>query len=151
MQIKHTTDLTDPIYRDALALRRTVFIDEQGVAENREIDADEGKAIHFVAYDQDTPIGTARLLPESYGYHVQRVAVLKSQRGQGTGAQLLAALAAYATANGAHELRLGAQVHALGFYQRQGYSLTERPEFLDAGIRHREMRKSLAASDQQAG
>ena len=44
-----------------------------------------------------------------------------------------------AEAHGAHELRLGAQVQAVGFYKTLGYTLTERPEFLDAGIRHREM------------
>ena len=143
MQIRHTTDLTSPIYQAALAIRKTVFVAEQHVPVAREVDADEARTIHFVAYQNDQPVGTARLLPEATGFHVQRVAVVKAARGTGVGSALLQALADYAKAHHAQALRLGAQVHAVGFYERLGYHLTARPEFLDAGIRHREMALDL--------
>ncbi len=91
MQIRHTTDLTSPIYQAALAIRKTVFVAEQHVPVAREVDADEARTIHFVAYANDQPVGTARLLPEATGFHVQRVAVVKAARGTGVGSALLQA------------------------------------------------------------
>ncbi len=139
-----STDLNSQVYQDALAIRTAVFVKEQHVAPEREVDADEAKATYFVAYDNGLAVATARLLPEDYGYHVQRVAVAAPYRHHGVGKLLLEHLADFAEAHGARELRLGAQVHALGFYKALGYELTARPEFLDAGIRHREMRLVFA-------
>ncbi|KRN24867.1 GNAT family N-acetyltransferase [Lacticaseibacillus camelliae] len=143
MEFKISTDISSPVYQDAVAIRTTVFVKEQHVSPEREIDADEAKATYFVAYDNGLAVATARLLPEDYGYHVQRVAVLAPYRHHGVGKALLQELSEYAEARNAQELRLGAQVQAVGFYKALGYELTDRPEFLDAGIRHREMRLKL--------
>jgi len=143
MQIEITADLTSPIYQDSLAIRQAVFVKEQGVPADLEVDADENKAIYFVGYLDNQPVATARLRPEAGGYHVQRVAVAKAYRNQHLGQALLEAMTDYAKKQAAQHLSLNAQVSAVGFYQRLGYALTERPEFLDAGIQHREMRKSL--------
>lgn len=137
-KISRTTDSS--VYQDALAIRTTVFVKEQHVSPEREVDQDEAKATYFVAYDNGLAVATARLLPEDYGYHVQRVAVLAPYRHHGVGKALLEHLTEYAEAHGASELRLGAQVQAVGFYKTLGYTLTADPEFMDAGIRHREMR-----------
>ena len=144
MEFKVSTDTNSAIYQDALAIRTTVFVKEQHVSPEREVDQDEAKATYFVAYDDGLAVATARLLPADYGYHVQRVAVLAPYRHHGVGKALLEHLADYAEAHGARELRLGAQVQAVGFYKTLGYTLTERPEFLDAGIRHREMHRIFA-------
>ncbi|WP_125702796.1 GNAT family N-acetyltransferase [Lacticaseibacillus daqingensis] len=143
MEFNVTTDLTSPTYQDAVGIRTTVFVTEQHVPQELELDADEARAIHFVAYENGLALATARLLPEVYGYHVQRVAVLAPYRHHGVGKILLDHLADYAAAHNAAELRLGAQVQAVGFYKALGYQLTDTPEFLDAGIRHREMRRVL--------
>ncbi|MFD1429437.1 GNAT family N-acetyltransferase [Lacticaseibacillus mingshuiensis] len=143
MTIEVTKDLTSTTYQDALAIRTTVFVEEQNVPADLEVDSEEARAIYFVAYDQGLALGTARLLKEGYGYHVQRVAVLKAYRHHGIGAQLLDAIVDYAQAHDAGELRLGAQLTAVGFYKGLGFHLTEKPEFLDAGIRHREMALNL--------
>lgn len=143
MEFKITTDLASQTYQDALMIRTTVFVDEQHVPADREVDEDEAKAIYFVAYDSGLPVATARLLPEDGGYHVQRVAVMKAYRHHGVGQVLLEQLTAYAKAHGIKTMRLDAQVQAVGFYKALGYQLTDRPEFLDAGIRHREMQLTL--------
>ncbi|WP_203624024.1 MULTISPECIES: GNAT family N-acetyltransferase [unclassified Lacticaseibacillus] len=144
MEFKVSTDTNSSVYQDALAIRTTVFVKEQHVSPEREVDQDEAKATYFVAYDDGLAVATARLLPADYGFHVQRVAVLAPYRHHGVGKVLLEHLADYAEAHGAHELRLGAQVQAVGFYKALGYTLTEKPEFLDAGIRHREMHRIFA-------
>lgn len=129
---------TDPIlYQDALKIRTAVFVEEQGIPLSLEIDDNELWAMHFVAYDENNqPIGTARVLPDG---HIQRVAVLAAYRHQGVGKALLEAIITFATAQDLPPLTLGAQVSAIGFYQALGFTLTDKPEFLDAGIAHREM------------
>lgn len=129
MNFAVSTDLSSKVYQDALAIRTSVFVTEQHVDPALEVDADEAKATYFVAYDDGLPVATARLLPEPYGYHVQRVAVVKAYRHHGVGKALLEALADYANAHDASELRLGAQVQAVGFYKTLGYELTAKPEF----------------------
>nr|WP_262316127.1 GNAT family N-acetyltransferase [Lacticaseibacillus parakribbianus] len=143
MEFNVTRDLTSATYQDALAIRQTVFVTEQGVPHDLEVDANEANALHFVAYENGLALATARLLPAEYGYHVQRVAVLAPYRHHGVGEALLAHLAEFAAAHGAAELRLGAQVQAVGFYKRLGYHLTALPEFTEAGIQHREMALTL--------
>ncbi|MFL2030012.1 GNAT family N-acetyltransferase [Loigolactobacillus zhaoyuanensis] len=143
MEIRHTTDLSSPVYQDALNIRKTVFVQEQQVPLELEIE-NEADTIHFVGYVEQQPVATARLLPEAGGYHVQRVAILKAQRGHEYGRELFAALEAYARQQNRLVLTLGGQDQALGFYQRLGFSQTARPGFLDAGIPHHEMQKKLS-------
>ena len=139
MEIKTTTHTDSATYKDALAIRQTVFVQEQHVDPALEIDADEDRCTYFVAYEAGLPIGCARLLPEAYGYHIQRVAVEKAFRHRGVGKALLDAMRKFAIEVQAPELRLGAQVQALGFYKALGYTPTAKPQFEEAGIQHREM------------
>lgn len=142
MEIRQTTDLNSTIYHDTLAIRKTVFVQEQHVPIDLEIE-NEDKTIHFVGYIGQQPVATARLLPEAGGYHVQRVAILREHRGHDYGRELFAALEDYARQHDRLTLTLGGQDHALGFYERLGFSRTARPGFLDAGIPHHEMQKKL--------
>lgn len=121
------------------ALRRAVFIEEQGVAEADEIDDQDEAAIHLLATDGGRPVGSARLLVMGNTVKVGRVCVLAPARGTGLGAALMRAAVDQArTIPGITHVKLGAQTHALGFYERLGF----RPYgdvFDDAGIPHRMM------------
>ncbi|HOZ32697.1 MAG TPA: GNAT family N-acetyltransferase [Tabrizicola sp.] len=125
------------------ALRREVFINEQGVSEADEVDGLDDSAIHLLAVDGDAPVGTARLLVKGAVGKIGRVCVLPAARGTGLGAALiLAALEELRRVPGVTEARLGSQSHATGFYEKLGF-VVEGDEFLDAGIPHRHMRRAL--------
>ncbi|MFC7116278.1 GNAT family N-acetyltransferase [Natronoarchaeum sp. GCM10025703] len=128
---------------DAYAVRRTVFVDEQGVDEELEYDEHEDHATHFVAYDGDEPVGAARLRePEDGLGKVERVAVLESRREQGVGEALMRAVEAEARAGGMTKLKLHSQTRAAGFYRSVGYE-RRGEEFEEAGIPHVKMYKTV--------
>lgn len=130
-------------YEDALTVRREVFIEEQGVPEDLEVDGKDDEATHFVASIDGNAVGAARLRQyDGRTAKVERVAVLKSHRGSGIGRALMEAVEQVAREMGYDELLLHAQVPVVAFYQRLGYEITSE-QFEDAGIPHREMRKSL--------
>jgi len=134
---------TDAELEDALAVRRAVFVDEQGVPEHRELDGRDGSATHFVAYDGDRPVGAARFRTyDESAAKVERVAVRRSERGAGIGRALMDAVETAAASEGFEAVCLHAQVPVVGFYERLGYEVTSE-EFEDAGIPHREMRTEL--------
>jgi len=121
-------------------VRETVFIREQHVPPDLEWDEDDAHALHLLALDQSgEPVGTGRLTPDG---HIGRMAVLEPWRGTGVGAALLEALMKAARRRGLAEVVLNAQVSAIGFYRRHGYTV-EGEEFMDAGIPHRLMRCRL--------
>jgi predicted GNAT family N-acyltransferase len=125
------------------ALRRVVFIEEQGVSEADEVDGLDGRAIHLLAWDGACPVGTARLLVKGEVGKIGRVCVLPEARGLGLGAALIReALEVLRDQPGVAEAYLGAQSHATGFYEKLGFAV-EGEEFLDAGIPHRHMRRAL--------
>lgn len=129
-------------YDDALDVRLAVFVEEQGVPESTEVDEHEDEATHFVAYDDDTPVATARLREYEPGVgKVERVAVLDSWRGDGWGDRVMGALESAARERH-DELYLHAQRTAAGFYEHLGYEREGDP-FEEAGIPHVAMRKRL--------
>ena len=126
------------------AVRRAVFIDEQGVSETLEWDAHDAASIHWLAASDDgTPIGCARLLPDG---HLGRMAVLPGWRGRGVGHALLAAVTSAAKLRGHATLRLSAQTHAAAFYARAGF-VAVGDEYDEAGIPHVAMQKNLLDRD----
>lgn len=125
------------------ALRRLVFIQEQNVPEAEEVDGQDDTALHLIAYDGDLPVGTARLLIKGHIAKIGRVCVLSSDRRKGTGqALMMAALDVARRQSGVSHARLGAQLHALGFYERLGF-MAFGPIYDDAGIDHRDMERAL--------
>ena len=127
------------------ALRRVVFTEEQGVSETDEIDDLDEVAVHLLAVQDGVPVGAARLLTYGDTGKVGRVCVLARLRGTGLGAALMRAAVAHFRARGdVARVKLGAQTHALGFYERLGF-VAQGPEFLDAGIPHRDMVLDLTA------
>lgn len=121
-------------------IRRTVFIEEQQVPETLEWDEADALSLHVLAYDgHGQAIGTARLLPDG---HIGRMAVVRDWRGRGVGRAILEFLVACGRSRGDTVLRLNAQTHALGFYERSGF-VVQGGEFMDAGIPHRQMKLRL--------
>ncbi|MFO7542234.1 MAG: GNAT family N-acetyltransferase [Thiobacillus sp.] len=126
------------------AIRRAVFIDEQGVPESLEWDEYDACSVHLLATADDggTPIGCARLLPDG---HLGRMAVLRSWRGQGVGSALLKDALAAARRAGMTRVELSAQCHATDFYRRAGF-VQRGAVYQEAGIPHVSMTLSLIAA-----
>jgi len=130
-----------PAARDeAQRIRFTVFVEEQRVPPELEMDEHDPRCVHALAFTDGKVIGTGRLLPDG---HIGRMAVLKEWRGKGAGRALLRALIDAARRRGDRELALNSQVHALGFYGAEGFK-AEGPVYEEAGIPHQAMRMKLA-------
>ncbi|MEU1451451.1 GNAT family N-acetyltransferase [Streptomyces avermitilis] len=132
------------------AVRKEVFVVEQRVPQDIAYDAG---AVHVLAVrDDGAPLGTGRLLHGEAAAaktdgdltvgSLGRLAVMQEARGLGVGVALVRAIEDAARARGLAAVDLHAQTHALGFYERLGY-VVYGPEFFDAGIPHRAMRRAL--------
>jgi predicted GNAT family N-acyltransferase len=124
---------------EASAIRFAVFVEEQKVPEDIELDEHDAACLHVIAREDGQAVGTGRLLPDG---HIGRMAVLKASRGRGVGAAMLGTLIEAARARGDRQVALSAQVHALGFYRRFGFT-NEGPGYVEAGIPHQAMRRVL--------
>lgn len=127
----------DQARADAAPIRFAVFVDEQKVPAEIELDEHDAACLHAIARSEGRAVGTGRLLPDG---HIGRMAVLKAWRGQGVGAAMLTVLIDAARARGDRAVALSAQTHALGFYRRFGF-INEGPEYIEAGIPHQAMRR----------
>lgn len=124
-----------------MPVREAVFVQEQGVPPELERDAFDGASRHAIARAAGGDVvGTGRLLPDG---HIGRMAVSRDWRGRGVGGRILQALIAEAGSRGMAEVVLSAQLTADGFYRAHGF-VAEGDIFMEAGIAHRTMRKSLA-------
>jgi len=124
-------DLATP----AKMIREAVFIQEQHIAAEDEWDVEDAVAVHFIVFQQDQAIATARLLSNN---SIGRVAVLTTARGLGVGQRLMQAVIDYARAEQRELVKLSSQVHAIGFYQALGFEV-QGEEYLDCGIPHIDM------------
>ena len=120
---------------DLRRIRESVFIQEQGVPPEQEWDSDDVTATHFLACEGDFAIGTVRLLTDG---SIGRMSVLKDWRGMHVGEKLLKAAVSEAERLGLKQQALTAQVHAVGFYERLGFTAISE-EFIEAGIPHIDM------------
>ncbi|HLU00503.1 MAG TPA: GNAT family N-acetyltransferase [Burkholderiaceae bacterium] len=125
--------------KDASSIRHEVFVLEQKVPPELELDEHDARCIHAVVYDGEHPAATGRLLPDG---HIGRLAVRQVYRGQGLGSMILSSLVDEARRNGHLQVELAAQLHAQGFYAAHGF-VAEGDVFLDAGIDHVMMRRML--------
>ncbi|WP_147533264.1 GNAT family N-acetyltransferase [Bacillus marasmi] len=141
MQIKIVEN--DRELHDAHTVRRQVFIEEQNVPVEEEIDEYEESATHFVMYNEAlVPVGAGRFrLLDGIG-KVERICILKQERGTGAGKLIMDRIEQYAHDQGISSLKLNAQTHAIPFYSKLGYEIVSG-EFLDAGIPHRAMKKTV--------
>ena len=137
LDIRFTQNNKDML--SCLNLRRTVFIEEQNVPENEEVDGDDPDCDHILLTVSDIPVGAARLKYYNDFIKVQRVCVLKNYRGQGIGSKIINFIIRHIEKNDIRSsVRLGSQIHALEFYKRLGF-IEFGEEYLDAGILHKDM------------
>jgi predicted GNAT family N-acyltransferase len=128
---------------ELLAVRRRVFVEEQGVPVELEHDAQDARALHLLALaETGAAVGTARMLDDG---HIGRMAVLPEWRGRGIGSRMLRTLVTLAADSARQRPFLHAQCSAIGFYARLGFQ-AEGPVFVDAGIDHRLMRVTIVGA-----
>lgn len=129
---------------DCLEIRRVVFVEEQHVPLADDVDGLDPGCDQLVARVDGALAGTARLRLAEGGRVAkgERLAVLEAYRSRGVGMALIRALEARARELGCHALVGAAQVQALGFYEALGY-VADGDDFLDAGIVHRHITKTL--------
>jgi predicted GNAT family N-acyltransferase len=146
MNILNTRDTQSSIYSDAIHIRHNVFVEEQQVPLEIELDEYETSCIHFVLYDEaDKAVATARLLPNHENNRfatLQRMAVLKEYRGNGCGRKVIETIEKFAAQNQFYEIVLHAQLTAKDFYTKMNY-VPFGVEFEEAGIRHISMKKEI--------
>jgi predicted GNAT family N-acyltransferase len=139
--------ITDPKDREkAYAIRREVFVAEQKVPEELELDAydKQESTKHVLLVDKEQKaVGTARFRPYSHGMlKIERVAVLAENRGNGSGKMIMEAIEAEARKTGYKSMKLSAQIHARKFYERLGFE-AQGEIYLEAGIEHIDMFKNI--------
>lgn len=133
----------------AYAIRIRVFVKEQRVPAEIELDSDDQRAIHFLAYVSGKAVGTARVVQRRASAKIGRMAVVKSYRGKGVGQKLLRRAITTAIKQGAQRIYLHAQVPVIGFYESLGFHAVG-PVFDEAGIPHRKMILKGTGRRQQA-
>jgi len=121
------------------AIRYEVFVGEQNVPEELEIDGFDGEAKHALAYVDDLPIGTGRILNDG---HIGRVAVLKKHRGLGIGKLIMKELIKFAQDMNLEKVWLSSQWHAHSFYVDLGFVCVGEI-YKEAGIDHIKMYRTL--------
>jgi predicted GNAT family N-acyltransferase len=122
----------------AFDIRVRVFVKEQGVPAEIELDRDDARATHFLAFHSGKAVGTARVVMRRGSAKIGRMAVLKSYRRKGVGKRLLKRAVQMARQSGAKKIYLHAQVAVIGFYENLNFRCVG-PVFDEAGIPHRKM------------
>jgi predicted GNAT family N-acyltransferase len=126
----------------AWTIRRRVFIEEQHVPEEIELDDDDAHALHALALEDGRAVGCGRMVAHADRVKIGRMAVLRERRGAGVGRAVLEFLIEQARRRGFRRAVLDAQLHAEGFYRQQGF-VPIGEVFEEAGIPHRRMERAL--------
>jgi predicted GNAT family N-acyltransferase len=133
---------TEEELNDAFSIRKEVFVHEQNVPEELEIDEFEDEAIHFALYQNNRPVGAGRFRELDGIGKVERICVSQDVRGFGAGKVIMLGIEEYAKEKQISTLKLNAQTSAIPFYEKLGYEVIS-DEFMDAGILHKTMKKTL--------
>lgn len=129
--------ILDPSFKN---LRIEIFVKEQGVPEENEFDDFDLQVPHLVIFSDGEAVATGRNIP--YGENtvkIGRIAVKKNKRGLGLGEKIVKELLRKAKEDGAKTVKVGAQTHAVGFYEKCGFALAGTPEYLEENIPHYDM------------
>ncbi len=124
--------------KEALEIRKKVFVVEQNVPPELEWDEMDKMATHFLLYLDKIPIGTARVFKKESDWYIGRMAILKEYRGKGYGKIIMEYIMDFLNAMNPEKIIIHAQTTVLGFYRKFRFNEIG-DEFLDAGIKHREM------------
>ncbi len=135
--IRGNLDLEDPYY-----VRREVFIKEQNVPEEEEIDDSDAVSWHVVVYENSKPVATGRIFMDGESWLIGRIAVLKEYRGKQFGKLVVEKLLERASKLQAGEVHVHAQTYAAGFYEKLGF-VAYGETFMEADIEHIGMLKKF--------
>ena len=127
----------DPSFKN---LRIEIFVKEQGVPQENEFDDYDMQVPHLVIFLDGEAVATGRNIP--YGENtvkIGRIAVKKEKRGLHLGEKIVKELIRKAREDGAKTVKVGAQTHAVGFYEKCGFKLVGTPEYLEENIPHYDM------------
>ena len=119
-------------------IRKNVFIKEQNVPYDIEIDGLDPESEHFIAYLDDEPIGCARIRTDKNNAKLERIAIIKKYRGKGFGTELTKFLIDYCKRENFDEIVLHSQTYIIDFYKKLGFK-TRGEIFFEADIEHIEM------------
>ncbi|WP_125573905.1 GNAT family N-acetyltransferase [Levilactobacillus huananensis] len=140
MECKHAWGVTTPCYDDALGIREAVFIDEQGIDPELELDGADEDKMHYVGYVEGQPVTTARIdMLAGNRVKIQRVATVKTARHHGYAGTLIKQIIADAQRSEVRGVELDAQETAIAFYKELGFEPVGTT-FQEAGITHQTMR-----------
>lgn len=121
-------------------LRVEIFVKEQGVPEENEFDDFDLQVPHLVIFSDGEAVATGRNIPyDENTVKIGRIAVKKDKRGLGLGEKIVKELLRKAKEDGAKTVKVGAQTHAVGFYEKCGFALVGTPEYLEENIPHYDM------------
>ncbi|MEE8419205.1 MAG: GNAT family N-acetyltransferase [Dehalococcoidales bacterium] len=141
--LKYTIITSQVELKRAFKIRRTVFIEEQGISASLEMDGNDSSALHMLARKNGRAVGTGRVrFTADKQVKLERMAVLKRQRGTGIGKGIVSFFEKECKKRGIEHITLNAQYSAIDFYKACGFSETGLP-FLEAGIKHIRMDKKL--------
>lgn len=128
----------------ATDIRKEVFIKEQGYTMDIEFDEEDKNALHLVLTDvQNTPVATARLTKiDEYTFVPGRIAVIASMRGKHLGELIVRKMIEKAIVLGAQQIQIGAQVQAIGFYEKLGLKVYG-DEYMDGHVPHKKMQMNV--------
>jgi len=134
----------------AYPIRYQVFVIEQNIPVDLEIDEHDPAAQHLIVLLNQTPIGTARIFKanksEDEHFKIGRLAILKEHRRQGLGSKMMGGLLNYAEKLQAKKITLHAQVDALRFYEKFGF-IAEGQDFDEGGILHKKCIKLISKTN----
>ncbi len=135
-----------------LEVRRQVFVEGQGIAQDQELDGLDHCCIHFICRHTQVnfggglttiaPVATGRILPCGDTAKIQRVAVVETHQKKGVGAGIMKAMIDYARSKNFAQVLLGSQVDAVGFYKKLGFDAFGE-QYKEVGILHQNMRLIL--------
>ncbi|TES93568.1 MAG: GNAT family N-acetyltransferase [Candidatus Cloacimonadota bacterium] len=140
MEIKFLT--YDDGIEDVFRIREKVFVEEQAVPIEEEIDATDKISTHILIFDKGIPVGTGRVFEKNGKWYIGRVAVINEQRGKGIGKLIMKKLMGFANKRGAKRIFIHSQTYICDFYRNLGFT-EHGSEFMDAGIPHIEMHKDI--------
>lgn len=116
-------------------IRSCVFTNEQGADADSEFDEYDKTSLFALLYEDDKPVGTARIAETAEGIKIGRIAILKECRGKGYGADIVKAVTDKAFNMGADRVFVDAQNYAVPFYEKLGFKVIGA-EIIDRGLPH---------------
>lgn len=136
--VKFTNMIMPAIFK----LRHDVFVIEQKVPLDLEIDKYDKEAEHIAVIANNIIVGTLRIVNKKKCVKIGRLAVEKKQRKKGIGTKMMKVAIAHVIKKGIKTIKLDAQIAVLEFYKKLGF-VEEGKIFLDAGIKHITMKLNL--------